>query len=160
MLLLISCGKVNPHSSNAVPVKDVQTTEPKDVEPTVEPAPDVLQIQDVQKKEPDVSDEYKKDCWEAVWLRCPPYDEYWIAEAVIDKCDDFTVVIIDNCRMQHECDPNDPIIAIQTCQTEDGFSGQQYVICDKGKVDLTDCWPCDDDEVGLRSLLLPCEGRS
>ena len=147
MLLLISCGKVNPHSSNAVPVKDVQTAEPKDVEPTVEPAPDVLQIQDVQKKEPDVSDEYKKDCWEAVWLRCPPYDQYWIAEAVVDTCDDFKIVVIDNCRMQHECDPNDPIIAIQTCQTEDGFSGQQYVVCDKGKVDLTDCWPCDDDEI-------------
>ena len=147
IVLFISCGKANPHLGGTSTLKDTSGVEIKDTKQTIAPPPDALQIQDVQKKQPDVSDEYKKDCWEAVWLRCPPYDEYWIAEAVIDKCDDFTVVIIDNCRMQHECDPNDPIIAVQTCQTEDGFSGQQYVICDKGKVDLTDCWPCDDEEI-------------
>jgi hypothetical protein len=145
LFLLISCGKVDPKIIEGDPNNDVWTV--LEQEPIIAPPPDVFQIQDIQKQEPDASAQYKEDCWEAVWLRCPPYDQYWIAEAVIDTCDDFKVVIIDNCKMQHECDPNDPIIAIQTCQTEDGFSGQQYVVCDKGKVDLTDCWPCDDEEI-------------
>jgi hypothetical protein len=147
--LLVSCGKVDPKIVNGIPKQDTWILTEQDVktEPEVAPAPDVFQIQDIQKKEPDASAEYKEECWEAVWLRCPPYEEYWIAEAVIDTCDDFKIIMIDNCRMMHECDPNDPIIAIQTCQTEDGFSGQQYVVCDKGKVDLTDCWPCDDEEI-------------
>lgn len=145
LFLLMSCGKVNPTTIGIIQQDTWTTITPN--ETIIAPPPDALQIQDIQKKESDVSDEYKKECWEAVWLRCPPYDEYWIAEAVVDTCDEFKIVTIDNCRMQHECDPNDPIIAIQTCQTEDGFSGQQYVVCDKGKVDLTDCWPCDDEEI-------------
>ena len=147
IVLMVSCGKIDPHLGGANKEAWVETESLKDIKINIAPPPDVFQIQDIQKKEPDVTDEYKKDCWEAVWLRCPPYNEYWIAEAVIDTCDEFKVIMIDNCKMQHECDPNDPIIAVQTCQTEDGFSGQQYVVCDKGKVDLTDCWPCDDEEI-------------
>ena len=150
LFLFASCGEANPEIVEGIPREEVWTIIDEDAgttEPEIAPPPDTFQIQDVKKKEPDVAAEYKEKCWEAVWLRCPPYEEYWIAEAVIDTCDDFNIVMIDNCRLVHECDPTDPIIAIQTCQTEDGFPGQQYVICDKGKVDLTDCWKCDDDEI-------------
>ena len=153
MLLMLSCGKQeygspSYHVIDGIPDEDIWTVlEEESTEPIIAPPPDVFQIQDVQKKEPDVSAEYKEECWVAVWLRCPPYEEYWIAEAVIDTCDDFKIVMIDNCRMQHECDPNDPIITTQACQTDDGFPGQQYVVCDKGKVDLTDCEKCDDHEI-------------
>ena len=143
LFLFASCGEANPEIVEGIPREEVWTIIDEDAgttEPEIAPPPDTFQIQDVKKKEPDVSAEYKEKCWEAVWLRCPPYEEYWIAEAVIDTCDDFNIVMIDNCRLVHECDPTDPIIAIQTCQTEDGFPGQQYVICDKGKVDLSDCW--------------------
>ena len=146
---IISCGKVDPRLVEGIPKEDAWIIIEEDINTKSEipPPPDIFQIQDIQKKEPDAAAQYKEDCWEAVWLRCPPYEEYWIAEAVVDTCDDFKIVMIDNCKMKHECDPKEPIIAIQTCQTDDGFSGQQYVVCDKGKVDLTDCWPCDDDEV-------------
>jgi len=151
LFLFVSCGKVNPRLVEGIPKEDVWITIEQDAgadsNPEIAPPPDVFQIQDIQKKDPDATDEYKKNCWESVWLRCPPYEEYWIAEAIIDTCDDFKIVMIDNCRLKHECDPTEPIIAVQTCQTDDGFPGQQYVVCDKGKVDLTDCWKCDDNEV-------------
>jgi len=151
LFLFVSCGKVDPRLIEGIPKEDVwvivETDSKTKSELYIPPPPDTLQIQDVQKEEPDASVEYKEECWEAVWLRCPPYEQYWIAEAVIDTCDEFTIVMIDNCKLMHECDPTNPVIAIQTCQTEDGFPGQQYVICDKGKVDLTDCWKCDNDEI-------------
>ena len=155
LFLFVSCGEIDPRIIEGIPREDVWTIIEVDAvidsgaqpEPDILPPPDTFQIQDVHKKEPDAAAEYKESCWEAVWLRCPPYEEYWIAEAVIDICDDYSIVMIDNCRLVHECDPTDPIIAIQTCQTEEGFPGQQYVVCDKGKVDLTDCWKCDDTEI-------------
>jgi hypothetical protein len=110
--------------------------------------PEVFVVQDIQLSDPfeGMSEQYRKDCLRSVWLRCPPFDEYWIAEAVIDICDDHKIVLVENCRMQHECDASDPIIVeSQHCLTDDGSDGRQTVYCDKGKVQLTPCEPCTDD---------------
>ena len=85
--LFVSCGELNPRIIEGIPKSDVWTIIEEDAgvdtgikpKPDIPPPPDTFQIQDVQKKEPDASAEYKEKCWEAVWLRCPPYEEYWIA---------------------------------------------------------------------------------
>ena len=112
------------------------------------PIPDALVIQDISIYDPlsVYTDEYKQDCIKQIYLRCPPYNEYWIAEAWIDICDNHTIILIENCKWQHECDPTDPIIEQdQPCQTEDGSAGIQTVYCDKGKVTLTECEPCTEE---------------
>jgi hypothetical protein len=147
MMLLASCG-LEPVSSNGIPsdagVSKVEETN----SPPVVPIPDVFVIQDIHIYDPlsEYSDEYRDACIHQVYLRCPPYDEYWIAEAWIDVCDDYKVVLIKNCRWQHECDPTDPIIEKdQPCQMDDGGAGIQTVYCDKGKVTLTECTPCTEE---------------
>ena len=110
--------------------------------------PDVFVIQDIPIYNPldDYDEQYRQDCLKQVFLRCPPYTEYWIAEAWIDVCDNYAIILIENCRMQHECDPLDPLIVDnQPCQMPDGGDGIQDVICDKGKVQLTACTPCTEE---------------
>ena len=143
LLLLASCGSEDSGTTvyNEIPPSEDIKTGPG-------PIPDVLVIQDIPIYDPlsEFSEEYKKECIKQIYLRCPPYTEYWIAEAWIDVCDDHTIVLIENCRWQHECDPTDPIIETnQPCQTEDGGPGIQTVYCDKGKITLTDCSPCTDE---------------
>ena len=143
LFLLISCGSENSGqlSYNEIPVEE-------DTKPSPPPIPDVFTIQDISIYDPlsEFSDEYKEECIRQVYLRCPPYDEYWIAEAWIDICDNYNIILIKNCRWQHECDPMDPIIEKdQPCQMEDGSAGIQTVYCDKGKITLTECSPCTDE---------------
>ena len=105
-------------------------------------------IQDIPVHDPltDIPQEYQDECLKSVYLRCPPYTEYWIAEAIIDVCDNYSIITISNCRMQHECDPLVPLIVDnQPCQTESGEAGIQDVFCDKGKVQLDECSPCTDE---------------
>jgi len=141
LLATVSCGTEDPgHSSNLD-----DKTQNADVKAGPPPIPEVFTIQDIPIYDPlsEYSDEYKEECIHQVYLRCPPYTEYWIAEAWIDVCDNYNIVLIKNCRMQHECDPTDPVIEKdQPCQMDDGSPGIQTVYCDKGKVTLTECDPC------------------
>ena len=142
LLLFFSCG-TQESGVNHTP-RDVQS----EVKTGPAPIPDVLVIQDIPIYDPlsEYTDEYKEECIKQVYLRCPPYTEYWIAEAWLDICDDFAIILIENCRMQHECDPTDPVIERdQPCQMDDGSPGIQTVYCDKGKITLTDCSPCTDE---------------
>ena len=110
--------------------------------------PDVFVIQDIPIYDPlsGFADVYKNECLERIYLRCPPYTEYWIAEAWIDVCDNYSIIDISNCKWQHDCNPLDPmIVENQPCQTEDGSPGIQNVYCDKGKVQLEECSPCTDE---------------
>jgi len=142
IVLVVSCGVEFMPSPTKQPLPmDAQDSGPAAI-------PDVLTIQDIPIPNPldDYDDQYKEDCLKQVFLRCPPYNEYWIAEAWIDVCDNYAVILIQNCRMQHECDPLDPLIAEnQPCQTEDGGPGIQDVFCDKGKVQIGDCSPCTEE---------------
>jgi len=143
LLLLISCGSSDPGQSS---YSEIPAAEDINVLPA--PIPDVFTIQDILIYDPlsGFSDEYKEECIRQVYLRCPPYDEYWIAEAWIDICDNYNIILIKNCRWQHECDPTDPIIEEdQPCQMGDGSPGIQTVYCDKGKITLTECNPCTDE---------------
>ncbi len=149
LCMILSCGiqnsgsgHVDAHLDTHIPIEDVKKV------PDIPPAPEIFVIQDITIYDPlsEFSDEYREACIFQVYLRCPPYDEYWIAEAWIDVCDNYKIVLIENCRWQHECDPTDPIIEKdQPCQMEGGGAGIQTVYCDKGKVTLTECTPCIDE---------------
>ena len=139
LLLLAACGSEITGFSGSP--SDIKSEVPSGI-------PDIVTIQDVPVHNPldDYDESYKEECLRQVYLRCPPYTEYWIAEAWLDVCEDHAIVFIENCRMQHECDPEDPLIEKnQPCQTEDGGPGIQNVVCDKGKVQLTACTPCTEE---------------
>ena len=59
--------------------------------------PDVFVIQDIPIYNPldDYDEQYRQDCLKQVFLRCPPYTEYWIAEAWIDVCDNYAIILIE-----------------------------------------------------------------
>ena len=108
-MMLAACGEdtIN-HAASSSDTKE-SGTRPENNPP---PMPDVFVIQDIPIHDPlsDFSDEYKDECLERVYLRCPPYTEYWIAEAWLDTCDNHNIVDISNCKWQHDCDPLDPLI--------------------------------------------------
>ena len=142
LLILASCGTDFMPSPTKQPLpEDIEDNKPNGI-------PDVFVIQDIPIYDPldNYDDQYKEDCLKQVYLRCPPYNEYWIAEAWIDVCDNYAIILIENCRMQHECDPLDPLIVEnQPCQMPDGSDGVQDVFCDKGKVQIGDCTPCTEE---------------
>jgi len=143
-LMVVACGMVDMMPS---PTKqEVPEGSRPDNQPP--PIPDVFTLIDIPIHDPlaDFTDEYKDDCLKKIFLRCPPYTEYWIAEAWMDVCDGHSIIDISNCRWQHDCDPLDPLLeSNQPCQTEDGGPGIQDVYCDKGKVQLTECSPCTEE---------------
>ena len=144
LAMFSSCGLTDlMPSPTKQPLED--GTRPEDSPP---PIPDVFTLLDIPIHDPlaDFSDEYKEDCLKKIFLRCPPYTEYWIAEAWLDVCDNNSIIDISNCKWQHDCDPLDPVITEnQPCQTDDGGPGIQDVYCDKGKVQLTECSPCTEE---------------
>jgi len=142
VFIFTSCGVDFTPSPTKQPLpEDINTSTPNAI-------PDVFTILDIPIYNPlnDYTDQYKEDCLKQVFLRCPPYTEYWIADAWIDVCDDYAIILIENCRMQHECDPLEPlIVSNQPCQMPDGGDGVQDVFCDKGKVQIGDCTPCTEE---------------
>ena len=145
-VLTFSCGKDEHTPSHSVDIAPTVTEDARTN--TLKGIPDTFVIQDIPVYDPlaDFSDVYKGECLERVYLRCPPYTEYWIAEAWLDTCNNHTIIDISNCKWQHDCDPLDPmIIENQPCQTADGGPGIQNVYCDKGKVQLEDCTPCTEE---------------
>jgi len=139
--LISACGTMDfAPSPTKQPLEDTQTLPP--------PIPDVFTLLDIPIHDPlaDFTAEYKDSCLTKVFLRCPPYTEYWIAEAWMDVCDGNAIIDIANCKWKHDCDPLDPMIVNnQPCQMPDGSPGILDVYCDKGKVQVTDCSPCTEE---------------
>ena len=89
LLLLVACGsEITGFSAN-----------PSDIKPEVPSGiPDIVTIQDIPVHNPldDYDESYKEECLRQVYLRCPPYTEYWIAEAWLDVCEDHAIIFIEN----------------------------------------------------------------
>ena len=137
---VVACGADFMPSPVKQPVEDVQELPP--------PIPDTFTLLDIPIYDPlaDFTDEYKDECLTKVFLRCPPYTEYWIAEAWMDVCEGNAIIDIANCKWKHDCDPLDPMIVNdQPCQMPDGGPGILDVYCDKGTVQITDCSPCTEE---------------
>ena len=131
-----------------------EIAENPDITEEVDGNPDIVEEPDVVP----ISDAYKQECWKSMFLRCPPFDEYWITEAIVDECDNNTIIEIELCTQKFECDPTHPFIKIQNCETPDGRPGIQDVLCDKGSIWLSDCTPCEEEVCDL--LDNDCDGET
>jgi hypothetical protein len=83
---------------------------------------------------------YENNCWECKWYFCPPLDSVWQKQICHDICQDPPVLVYESeCEEYLECDPTQYHIEYLQCITADGFPGQQEKVCNKGKIQYTDC---------------------
>lgn len=95
----------------------------------------------------DASDEedtysiYTDPCVDCAYYFCPPLDSVWQKQICINNCDDPpTVAFEGECIEYLECDPTQHIMEVDIpCVTGDGFPGMQDKICEKGKIQFTNC---------------------
>jgi len=87
--------------------------------------------------EPDTSG---PECVECKWYYCPPLDSVWQKEICMNICEDPQTLISETeCTEYLECDPTQYLIESLVCTTADGFPGTQDKVCNKGKIQYTDC---------------------
>jgi hypothetical protein len=80
------------------------------------------------------------ECVECQWYFCPPLDSIWQKQICVDYCEDPPQLVYEGqCDEYLECDPNQYLIEQLTCVTEDGYPGKQDKVCNKGKIQYTDC---------------------
>jgi hypothetical protein len=79
-------------------------------------------------------------CVQCQWYFCPPLNSVWQKEICFDICSDPKVVLWESeCLEYLECDPTQSHIEFLDCVTEDGYPGSQEKICNKGKIQYTNC---------------------
>ena len=80
------------------------------------------------------------ECIECKMYFCPPLDSIWQKEICMNICEDpATLYSETECTQFMECDPTQYLINSLECTTEDGYPGTQDKICNKGKIQYTDC---------------------
>jgi hypothetical protein len=80
------------------------------------------------------------ECVECQWYFCPPLNSIWQKQICIDYCEDPPQLLYEGqCAEYLECDPHQYLIEQLTCITEDGYPGKQDKVCNKGKIQYTDC---------------------
>ena len=80
------------------------------------------------------------ECVECQWYFCPPLNSIWQKQICVDYCEDPPQLVYEGqCDEYLECDPNQYLIEQLTCVTEDGYPGKQDKVCNKGKIQYTDC---------------------
>ena len=85
-------------------------------------------------------DTFEPECIECKWYYCPPLDSVWQKEICINNCEDPPTLISETeCTEYMECDPTQYLIETLICTTADGYPGIQDKICNKGKIQYTDC---------------------
>jgi len=105
----------------------------------------VIIEEDVEEdtEKPDPSSVYPfpgNSCVECQWYFCPPLDSVWQKEICIDRCEDPPQILYEGeCKEYLECDPSQHLLDQVDCVTEEGFPGTQDKICNKGKIQYTEC---------------------
>ena len=80
------------------------------------------------------------ECIECKMYFCPPLDSIWQKEICMNICDDpQTLYSETECVQFMECDPTQYLIGELECTTEDGYPGTQSQVCNKGKIQYTEC---------------------
>ena len=80
------------------------------------------------------------ECIECKWYYCPPLDSVWQKEICMNTCEDPPTLFSETeCTEYLECDPTQYLIETLMCTTVDGFPGTQDKVCNKGKVQYTNC---------------------
>ena len=85
-------------------------------------------------------EEVDPECIDCNMYFCPPLDSVWQKEICINICEDPPTVHSETeCIEFMECDPTQYLIKTLECVTEDGYPGTQDKVCNKGKIEYTDC---------------------
>ena len=80
------------------------------------------------------------ECVECKWYFCPPLNEVWQQEICMNICIyPPTVVSESGCVEYLECNPLQLLIDTIECITDDGYPGTQNKLCNKGKIQYTNC---------------------
>ena len=85
-------------------------------------------------------------------IRCDPF--------VTSNCPPPQIISIGECFDAYECPPGAQQLDYgwQNCELPDGTLGKQNVICDKGKLFLSDCQPCEPEVCDLVDN--DCDGQT
>ena len=79
-------------------------------------------------------------CIECKMYFCPPLDSIWQKQICMNICEDPQVLVSETeCTEFMECDPTQYLIGSQECTTPDGYPGTQDKVCNKGKIQYTQC---------------------
>ncbi len=79
-------------------------------------------------------------CVTCQWYFCPPLDSVWQKQICIDRCEEPPVIVHEGaCEEYLECDPQQYLLDQVECVTEDGYPGTQKKVCNKGKIQYTEC---------------------
>lgn len=98
-------------------------------------------------------------CVECQWYFCPPLDSVWQKQVCIDRCEDPPVVAYEGtCEEYLECDPQQYLLDQVECVTEDGYPGIQDKVCNKGKIQYTEC-VTDCQEESCNYIDDDCDGQ-
>ena len=83
---------------------------------------------------------HENECVECKWYFCPPLDSVWQKHICIDYCEVPPVVLHEGtCEEYLECDPIQYLLEEVQCITDEGYPGTQNKVCNKGKIQYTDC---------------------
>ena len=81
-----------------------------------------------------------EECVECKWYFCPPLDAIWQKEICLNMCDNPPTLHSEGeCEEYMEGDPSQYHIDFLECTTDEGYAGVVEKICNKGKIQYTDC---------------------
>ena len=138
LAMTLSCGDSDNYGSPTLTTPDsdsVQVSEPQDA------------TEDVDAEE-DTYSMWTDPCVECAFYFCPPMNAVWQQQLCFNNCEDPpTLVYQGQCEEYLECDPTQTIIETEIdCTTQDGLPGVQDKLCNKGKIQYTDCvTPCVEE---------------
>jgi len=89
---------------------------------------------------PPISTLVPDECTECKWYFCPPLNEVWQQEICMNICVYPPTVISESGCVEHlECNPLQLLIETIECTTDEGYPGTQDKLCNKGRIQYTNC---------------------
>lgn len=104
-------------------------------------------------------EEVGPECIDCSMYFCPPLDSVWQKEICLNICEDPPTLHSETeCIEFMECDPTQYLISSLECTTDDGYPGTQNKVCNKGKIEYTDC-VSDCNEEACNNIDDDCDGE-
>tara|TARA_R110002074_G_scaffold47325_2_gene121393 strand:+ start:6299 stop:8188 length:1890 start_codon:yes stop_codon:yes gene_type:complete len=139
--LLVWNGCTQKDFGNSALVSDDVVEEPTDIK------------EDIEEIDPSTVYPFPgNECVECKWYFCPPLDSVWQKQICVDYCEDPPRILHEGqCEEYLECDPGQYLIEQLECITEEGFPGTQDKVCNKGKIQYTDCiTDCEEESCNYK----------
>jgi len=131
ILIISGCNERNISSLTSIENNDIIEL---DIDNNLNLEEDIIEEEEVL--EPLVPD----PCIECKMYFCPPLDAIWQKEICINICEDPpTVVSETECTEYFECDPGQYLMGQVECITPSGYPGTQDKVCNKGRIQYTQC---------------------